>query len=220
MSAASASFAFVASAPRDGTSISTRRSTRSSLSTSVAPSTIRATSTAPPSVKPGAACADAVASETMSARSARRVAARSGFEVIDDVAIGREARRYQRATEAAAAIDRHGMTRFDDAGVTRIDATHDTLETSEGRLELKDVAIAPPEGVALEIERLLGIDAGMDEEQRAVIGEGGTQARRPTRQRQHAVARRRQALLRVNAIGFERRAHAVIEHPGQDFARI
>jgi hypothetical protein len=48
----------------------------------------------------------------------------------------------------------------------------------------------------------------------------GAQAGGPACQRQHAIARRREALLCIDAVRIERCTQTVIEHPRQHLARI
>ena len=119
-----------------------------------------------------------------------------------------------------------------------IEAAHHPDEAAIGAFELHETVVAPPQAVALRRQRPVGIDAGMDEQQRAVIGVGGAAQRAqqavmaghrlhvgaqlagPAGQRQRAGAGGDEALLDAAAIGRQRGAHAMLHHPAEHLAGI
>src|SRR5438477_8766701 len=109
---------------------------------------------------------------------ANRVTSRpSRFDRIDDVAALVETGGHERAAEAAAAVDAGGELAGLDAGMGALEAAHDADEAAIGAVELGEAAGAPPQRVALRRERTVGIEAGMDEQQGAVVGVGGAAQR-------------------------------------------
>src|SRR5215468_9260339 len=162
----------------------------------------------------------------------------SRFYRVDDVAALVKTGGDQRPAEAAATVDAGGELTGLDAGMGALEAAHDADEAAVGAVELGEAAGAPPQRVALRRERPVGVEAGVDEEERAVIGIGGAAQRAhqrvmagdglhgraqlagPAGDGERAVAARDEALLDVAAIGGEGGAGAVLDHPGEDLARI
>src|SRR5579883_1099755 len=163
---------------------------------------------------------------------------RSGFDRFEKRALGREAGGDQPAAEAAAAVERDCVFALAQAAMAAIETADDAAEAVIGGLEFENIDPSPPQHIALEVERLARVDAGMDEEELAVLGDRralqpgeelamagagvdrGAQAGGPTGHGHGAVARGGEALPRIGAIGLKRLDHAVIEHPLQHFARI
>ena len=55
-----------------------------------------------------------------------------------------------------------------------LEAAHDLAVAGKGRVHIGEIVAVPPERIALGVERPVFVDAGMDEEQRSVLGKGGT----------------------------------------------
>src|SRR5690349_4300223 len=91
------------------------------------------------------------------------------LDAIDDNAVVTEARREQRATESAAAIERDRIGTFDQTAVPAIESAHDAPVRLVRLEQLDEGPTAPPERIALQIERLRRIEAGMNKKQCAVI---------------------------------------------------
>ena len=163
----------------------------------------------------------------------------NSFDPLDDAAVGREQAAISGPPKPLPPSIEAAKCVSTTPPVLTIDGpAHDAAITGKRRIELQDVLLAPPENVALKIERLARIDPGMNKEQRAIVRESGAAQRRhqfsmagagfdrgtepggPARQRQHPVARGGKTLPRIDAVRGERLVHAVIEHPGQHLARI
>ena len=81
------------------------------------------------------------------------------LEAIDDHAVVTEARREKHATESAAAIERHGIRTFSQTAMAAIETAHHASVCLVGLEQIEKGSTAPPERVALQVERLGRIDA-------------------------------------------------------------
>nr|BAP28488.1 hypothetical protein [uncultured bacterium] len=119
-----------------------------------------------------------------------------------------------------------------------VEAAHHFQEFAIGMIEAGETGAAPPQAVALGIQRPLGIEARMHEEQGEVMGiggaahrahelvmagprlHGGAQRIGPAGDRQCALAAADDALGRIAAIGGDRLTDPLAQHPGQNLFRI
>src|SRR5690606_37044267 len=105
-----------------------------------------------------------------SASPGREPAVSSSLEHLEDPALGIEAGGEKRAAEAAAGVERNDVRRLDEPGMARIVAA-DHAAKPRKRAGIEEAAAAPPERVALRVERAREVEPGRDEEQR--LAEGG-----------------------------------------------
>ena len=119
-----------------------------------------------------------------------------------------------------------------------VEAAHHTPETAVRRFNIVEILSPPPEAVVLFRKRPGGVDAGVDKQQRLVLGEGGApehahqhgvavggahggaQGTRPLGQHQGAAVAGAAGFFDRASIGRQRRRDALLQHPFQDLAGI
>ena len=137
----------------------------------------------------------------------------------------------QRAARAAAAVDRRGRRRDAEALAGAVVAAHHQLEPAVRLGHRIEAAATPPEGVGLGGQRPARVDAGVDQQEPAVVGQRGAtqhghqhvmtrigvhrvaQFRGPAGQLDGAQPGARHGAPRIAAVGLERRRDAALEHP-------
>src|SRR5690242_17123246 len=97
----------------------------------------------------------------------------SDLDVIEQGTVRGDTGGDEPATKAASRVERERIGTLAQPAMLAVEAAHQTTEAGVWRGHRQHVTSAPPEGVALQLERLFGIDPGMDEEHPAILGEGG-----------------------------------------------
>src|SRR5882724_3834543 len=226
-----------------GASMPARRTRRPSTRARVSPSTTVATRTLSSAGVSGAAAnGQSRQRKRGQHRRARRAMRALRRQRLAHRAVGGETDGQQLAAETAASVERGDMCRLDQPVMLAVEAADDAAEVAIGLANLEQSIAAPPERVALRIERPRRIDPGMDEEQRAArieggVGDGGatqraeklivagylveprTQGAGPAGDRARSLAAGRETLPGVAAIGGQGGSDPLVEHPLQDRAR-
>src|SRR5690348_14671278 len=92
----------------------------------------------------------------------------SGLDLVEQRTVRCNAGGDEAAAKAASRIERNRVRTLAQPAMLPVETAHETAEAGKRRGERQHVAAAPPERVALQLERLLRIDAGMDEEHAAI----------------------------------------------------